>query len=78
MFILLAVVRVHKALRRKGKSWKSGQKIKILKGACAGFHNNNVYATLEYILLEGFQGDAGGKLFYLWLETHSNPSKYLF
>ncbi|KAJ0897919.1 putative histidine kinase/HSP90-like ATPase superfamily [Helianthus annuus] len=59
IFILLAVVRIHKAFRRKGKTWKSGQKIKILKGACAGFHKNNVYATLEYILLEGFQGDAG-------------------
>ncbi|KAI3731384.1 hypothetical protein L1987_62572 [Smallanthus sonchifolius] len=54
------VVRVHKAFKRKEFFWKSGQKIKILKGACAGFHNNNVYATLEYILLEGFQGDAGG------------------
>ncbi|KAJ9553012.1 hypothetical protein OSB04_017057 [Centaurea solstitialis] len=53
------VVRVHKALRWKGKSWKSGQRIKILKGACAGFHKTNVYATLEYILLEGFEGDAG-------------------
>ncbi|KAK1415185.1 hypothetical protein QVD17_30957 [Tagetes erecta] len=53
------VVRVHKAFRRKGQSWKSGQRIKILRGACAGFHKNNVYATLEYILLEGFQGDAG-------------------
>ncbi|KAJ0719237.1 putative histidine kinase/HSP90-like ATPase superfamily [Helianthus annuus] len=61
IFILLAVVRIHKAFRRKGKTWKSGQKIKILKGACAGFHKNNVYATLEYILLEGFQGDAGGE-----------------
>ncbi|KVI04651.1 Histidine kinase-like ATPase, ATP-binding domain-containing protein [Cynara cardunculus var. scolymus] len=55
------VVRVHKALRWKGKSWKSGQRIKILKGACAGFHKTNVYATMEYILLEGFQGDAGGE-----------------
>ncbi|XP_071686179.1 structural maintenance of chromosomes flexible hinge domain-containing protein GMI1 [Rutidosis leptorrhynchoides] len=54
------VVRVHKVLRRKDKAWKSGMKIKILKGACAGFHNNNVYATLEYFLLEGFQGDTGG------------------
>nr|KAJ0190836.1 hypothetical protein LSAT_V11C800414090 [Lactuca sativa] len=36
----------------------SGQKIKILKGACAGFHKTNIYATLEYIILEGFQGDA--------------------
>ncbi|KAK9049166.1 hypothetical protein SSX86_031867 [Deinandra increscens subsp. villosa] len=56
------VVRIHKAFRLKEKTWKSGQKIKILKGACAGFHNNNVYATLEYILLEGFQGDAGVSL----------------
>ncbi|KAD2805557.1 hypothetical protein E3N88_38934 [Mikania micrantha] len=55
------VVRVHKAFRRKEKCWKSGQKIKILKGACAGFHNNNIYATLEYILLEGFQGDASSE-----------------
>ncbi|XP_023729100.1 structural maintenance of chromosomes flexible hinge domain-containing protein GMI1 [Lactuca sativa] len=53
------VVRVHKAVMRKGKSWDSGQKIKILKGACAGFHKTNIYATLEYIILEGFQGDAG-------------------
>ncbi|THG10123.1 hypothetical protein TEA_027988 [Camellia sinensis var. sinensis] len=53
------VVRVHKELRRKGAPWKSGQKIKVLKGACAGCHKNNVYATLEYILLEGFEGDAG-------------------
>ncbi|KAI7749941.1 hypothetical protein M8C21_002599, partial [Ambrosia artemisiifolia] len=54
------VVRVHKAFRRNGKLWKSGQKIKILKGACAGFHSHNVYATLECILLEGFKEDAGG------------------
>ncbi|KAA8540048.1 hypothetical protein F0562_026740 [Nyssa sinensis] len=53
------VVRVHKIIRRKGTTWKSGQKIKVLKGACTGCHKNNVYATLEYILLEGFQGDAG-------------------
>ncbi|GJR61073.1 structural maintenance of chromosomes flexible hinge domain-containing protein GMI1 [Tanacetum coccineum] len=55
------VVRVHKSVRWKGKSWISGQRIKILKGACAGFYKNNVYATLEYILLEGFQGDTGGE-----------------
>ncbi|XP_076956872.1 structural maintenance of chromosomes flexible hinge domain-containing protein GMI1-like [Bidens hawaiensis] len=54
------VVRVHKAFRRKEKIWKSGQKIKILKGACGGFHKQNVYATLEYSLFEGFQGDAAG------------------
>ncbi|OIW07390.1 hypothetical protein TanjilG_10225 [Lupinus angustifolius] len=54
------VIRVHQQLKRKEESWKSGQKIKVLKGACAGFHKNNVYATLEYFLLEGFEGDAGG------------------
>jgi hypothetical protein len=52
---------VHQVLKRKGKSWKSGQKIKVLKGACAGCHKNNVYAALEYFLLEGCKGDAGGK-----------------
>ncbi|XP_052192848.1 structural maintenance of chromosomes flexible hinge domain-containing protein GMI1 [Diospyros lotus] len=55
------ILRVHKVIRRKGASWVSGQKLKILKGACAGCHKNNVYATLEYILIEGFQGDAGGE-----------------
>ncbi|KAL6998730.1 hypothetical protein U1Q18_004768 [Sarracenia purpurea var. burkii] len=35
------VARVHKEIQRKGSSWKSGQKIKILKGACAGYHKNN-------------------------------------
>nr|XP_010915961.1 structural maintenance of chromosomes flexible hinge domain-containing protein GMI1 [Elaeis guineensis] len=54
------VVRVHRAIRRKGLSWKSGQKVKILKGA-VGCPKNNLYATLEYILVEGFQGDVGGE-----------------
>nr|XP_016460857.1 PREDICTED: uncharacterized protein LOC107784267 isoform X4 [Nicotiana tabacum] len=53
------VMRIHKVLRRKGITWKSGQKIKILKGACRGFHKNNVFATLEYIILEGCQGESG-------------------
>ncbi|XP_043716489.1 structural maintenance of chromosomes flexible hinge domain-containing protein GMI1 [Telopea speciosissima] len=55
------VVRVHKVIRRKGASWRSGQKVKIVKGAATGCHKNNIYATLEYILLEGFQGDVGGE-----------------
>nr|GLL20039.1 hypothetical protein DM860_016599 [Ipomoea trifida] len=37
-----------------------GQRIKILKGACAGFHRTNTFATLEFIILEGWEGDAGG------------------
>lgn len=62
--IYILVVRVHCRIKRKGVSWRCGQKIKILKGACAGVHNNNVYATLEYFLLEGLQGDGGGKKCY--------------
>ncbi|KAL2540263.1 gamma-irradiation and mitomycin c induced 1 [Abeliophyllum distichum] len=55
------VVRIHKVIKRKGTSWEAGQKIKVLKGACAGCHKSNVYATLEYIVLEGLQGDACGE-----------------
>lgn len=57
----IVVARVHKSLKRKGIAWKRGQKIKLLKGACAGVHKNNVYATIEYFLLEGLEGDSGGK-----------------
>ncbi|KAF6146065.1 hypothetical protein GIB67_033424 [Kingdonia uniflora] len=55
------VVRVRKDIERKGTSWKSGQRIKILKGAAPGCHKNNIYATLEYILVEGFEEDVGGE-----------------
>ncbi|KAG6752676.1 hypothetical protein POTOM_042705 [Populus tomentosa] len=54
------VVRVRDTLTRKGTIWKRGQKIKVLKGAGPGFHNKNVYLTLEHFLIEGVQGDAGG------------------
>ncbi|KAB5531616.1 hypothetical protein DKX38_018286 [Salix brachista] len=54
------VVRVRDTLRRKGAIWKRGQKIKVLRGAGPGFHNKNVYLTLEHFLIEGVQGDAGG------------------
>lgn len=53
-------VRVHKVVTRKGMSWKRGQNIKILRGAYAGVHNNNVYATIDYFLIEGFEDEAGG------------------
>ncbi|KAH0688172.1 hypothetical protein KY284_018725 [Solanum tuberosum] len=55
------VLRIHKAFQRKGITWKAGKKIKILKGACRGFHKNNIFATLEFIILEGWQGDSGGE-----------------
>ncbi|XP_062120131.1 structural maintenance of chromosomes flexible hinge domain-containing protein GMI1-like isoform X2 [Humulus lupulus] len=54
------VSRLNKVIKRKEKTWEAGQKIKILKGACAGVHKNNVYATIEYFLFRGLQGDAGG------------------
>lgn len=52
---------MHKVVKKKGAMWKSGQKVKLLKGAYAGIHNNDVYATIEYFVIEGLQGDAGGK-----------------
>ncbi|KAL6542642.1 hypothetical protein OROMI_024244 [Orobanche minor] len=55
------VLRVHKKIQRKGRCWSACQNIKVLKGACAGCHKANVYATLEYIILEGLQGDASGE-----------------
>lgn len=55
------VLRVHEEIKRKGTCWKAGQRMKILKGACAGCHKNNVFATLEYIILEGLPGDACGE-----------------
>ncbi|EYU25236.1 hypothetical protein MIMGU_mgv1a019692mg [Erythranthe guttata] len=54
------VLRVHKKIQRKGKCWTAGQKIKVLKGACMGCHKTNVFATLEYIILEGLPGDVCG------------------
>ena len=54
-------MRVRDTLTRKGTIWKRGQKIKVLKGAGPGFHNKNVYLTLEHFLIEGVHGDAGGK-----------------
>lgn len=54
------VLRVHRIIKRKGLSWKSGQKIKILRGTYSGGSKNHTYAILEYILLEGFEGDPVG------------------
>ncbi|CAH2044294.1 unnamed protein product [Thlaspi arvense] len=58
--ILRDAVRVHKEVARKGMSWKRGQKIKILRGAYAGVHSHNVYATIDYFLIEGFEDEVGG------------------
>ncbi|KAL0890595.1 hypothetical protein Bca101_014578 [Brassica carinata] len=53
-------VRVHKVMKRKGKTWERGQKIRIMKGACAGVHKNDVYATIDYFLIENFEDETGG------------------
>lgn len=55
-------MRVHKVMKRKGKSWERGQKIKIMKGACGGVHKNDVYATIDYFLIENFEDETGGKV----------------
>ncbi|KAL4204772.1 hypothetical protein AMTRI_Chr01g133770 [Amborella trichopoda] len=54
------VIRVHCIIKRRGRTWECGEKVKILKGA-VGCPKNDLYATLEFILLEGFQGDVGGE-----------------
>lgn len=51
------VIRVLTQIKRKGYLWKASQKIKILKGAADP--RKDLYATLEYILCEGFDGDPG-------------------
>ncbi|GAU21117.1 hypothetical protein TSUD_10340 [Trifolium subterraneum] len=60
--LLHGVIRVYRVLKRKEKTWSRGQRIKVLKGACAGCHSNNVYATIEYFLLEKLGGEPGGKI----------------
>ncbi|KAJ0042311.1 hypothetical protein Pint_17750 [Pistacia integerrima] len=54
------VARVHQVLKRKGLTGKRGQRVKVFKGACAGVHKNNIYATIDYFLIEGLHGDAAG------------------
>lgn len=57
----ILVLRVHRKIKRKGRCWTAGQNIKVLKGACSGCHRTNVYATLEYIIFEGLEGESSGK-----------------
>ncbi|KAL8537992.1 hypothetical protein ACS0TY_000080 [Phlomoides rotata] len=55
------VLRVHTKIKRKDKHWVAGQNIKVLKGACQGCHQRNLFATLEYIIFEGLHGDTCGE-----------------
>ncbi|CAA7023350.1 unnamed protein product [Microthlaspi erraticum] len=68
-------VRVHKVITRKGKSWRRGQNIKILKGACAGVHHCNVYATIDYFIIEGFEDEPGGDTWVLCRPIHLPKNK---
>ncbi|KAJ0092347.1 hypothetical protein Patl1_26148 [Pistacia atlantica] len=58
------VARVKQVLKRKGLPWKRGQRVKVFKGACARVHKNNIYATIEYFLIEGLQGHAAGRQWF--------------
>ncbi|CAI0397449.1 unnamed protein product [Linum tenue] len=69
------VFRVHEVLHRKGALWRRGQQIKILKGAAAGFHKSNVYATIEYFVIEGLHGDAGGDARFICRPLHIAEEK---
>ncbi|CAA7023351.1 unnamed protein product [Microthlaspi erraticum] len=53
-------VRLHNVVKRKGTSWERGQKIRILKGACSGPHKSDVYATIDYFIIEKFEDETRG------------------
>ena len=51
------MIQVLTQIKRKGYLWKASQNLKVLKGATDP--RKDLYATLEYILCEGFDGDPG-------------------
>ncbi|WVZ76728.1 hypothetical protein U9M48_024677 [Paspalum notatum var. saurae] len=57
------VVRVHRSISRKEQTWRRGDHLKILPGATGrmktNFYSlkNSLFTTLEYIVVEGLQGD---------------------
>ncbi|KAG0532832.1 hypothetical protein BDA96_04G141000 [Sorghum bicolor] len=61
------VVRVHTSISRRGQTWRRGDHLKILKGAIGqvktSFYTlkNSLCTTLEYIVVEGLQGDICGE-----------------
>ncbi|XP_051207961.1 structural maintenance of chromosomes flexible hinge domain-containing protein GMI1 isoform X2 [Lolium perenne] len=61
------VIRVYTSVRRKGKTWKRGDHLKIQPGVLARLKNNFLslktifYATLEYVVGEGLAGDICGE-----------------
>lgn len=61
------VIRVHKSISRRGQTWKRGDHLKILAGATGRMKTsfyalkNSLCTTLEYIVVEGLQGDICGE-----------------
>jgi hypothetical protein len=61
------VVRVHMSISRRGQTWRRGDHLKILKGATGQMKasfctlKNSLCTTLEYIVVEGLQGDICGE-----------------
>jgi hypothetical protein len=61
------VIRVHKSISRKGKTWSRGDHVKILTGATGRMKSSfstlktSLCTTLEYIIVEGLQGDVCGE-----------------
>jgi len=61
------VIRLHRSISRKGKTWRRGDHLKIHKGATGrmktAFYSlkTSLCTTLEYIVVEGLQGDICGE-----------------
>uniref|UniRef100_K3YYY4 Uncharacterized protein n=1 Tax=Setaria italica TaxID=4555 RepID=K3YYY4_SETIT len=61
------VIRVHRSISRKGKTWRRGDHLQILTGATGRMKSsfkslkNSLCTTLEYIVVEGLQGDVCGE-----------------
>ncbi|KAJ1279147.1 hypothetical protein BS78_04G132700 [Paspalum vaginatum] len=61
------VIRVHRSISRKEQTWRRGDHLKILPGATGrmktNFYSlkNSLFTTLEYIVVEGLQGDICGE-----------------
>jgi hypothetical protein len=84
------VIRVHRSISRKGKTWRRGDHLKILHGA-TGCMKNGFYSlktssctTLEYIIVEGLQGDICGEFTHVLMYSsfmaypHSERGWHIF
>ena len=84
------VIRVHRSITRKGKTWRRGDHLKILPGATGRMKNTfyslktSLCTTLEYIVVEGLQGDICGEFTHVLLYSsfmtypHSERGWHIF